>query len=53
MGDCFDKAGSRPDGGHGLFGQTTVRPELSEFSKAKNHREKKCTLGELSLQKFK
>jgi len=31
MGDCFDKAGLRQDGGQGPFGRTTVRPEFWDF----------------------
>jgi hypothetical protein len=31
MGDCFDKARRRPDGGHGLSGWTTVQPEFLDF----------------------
>jgi hypothetical protein len=31
MGDCLDKAGRRPDGGHGPFRRTTVRQKFRDF----------------------
>jgi hypothetical protein len=31
MGDCFDKAGRRPDGGRGPSERTTVRLEFQDF----------------------
>jgi hypothetical protein len=31
MGDCFDKYGRRPDGGHGPSGRTTMQPEFQDF----------------------
>jgi hypothetical protein len=32
MGDYSEIYGCRPDGGHGLSGQTTVRQEFLRFS---------------------
>jgi len=32
MGDCCEIYGCHPDGGHGSFGRTTVRPEFLRFS---------------------
>jgi hypothetical protein len=31
MSVWLDKTGNRPDGGHGLFGRTTVRPKFKKF----------------------
>jgi hypothetical protein len=32
MGDCSDVYGCRPDGGHGLFGRTTMRQIFLKIS---------------------